>query len=71
MSAALLAQHPISKVEKWTDKVVQNNLPTKLERRLDEVGWAPSVTSALALAKQHKRPLFIFQFDGDIGKGRC
>ena len=69
-SAGLLAQHPLSKVEKWTDKRVRDNLPTKTDRRLEEVGWA-DVLEAKALSKRHNRPLFLFEFDGDIGSGRC
>lgn len=53
------------------DRRVSEWQPTPQERRLDEIGWAPSVTAALGLAKQHDRPVFLFVHEGLIATGRC
>jgi len=53
------------------DRQVLEWQPTPQERRLDEIGWAPSVTAALRLAKQHDRPVFLFVHEGLMATGRC
>jgi RNA polymerase sigma factor (sigma-70 family) len=55
----------------WVDRQVVDWQPTPEERRLDEIGWAPSVAAALRLAKQHDRPVFLFVHEGLIATGRC
>jgi hypothetical protein len=41
------------------------------ERRFDQIGWAADVRSALRLATEHNRPLFLFTMDGRVNTGRC
>ena len=45
--------------------------PRPNERRMDQVGWAGSLTEALQLSKESGRPVFLFTYDGDISTGRC
>jgi hypothetical protein len=45
--------------------------PTRDERKLDLVGWAPDILAAEKLARANNRPIFLFTYDGDIGTGRC
>jgi len=45
--------------------------PTRDERKLDLVGWAPDILAAEKLARTGNRPVFLFTYDGDIGTGRC
>jgi hypothetical protein len=46
-------------------------LPSRAERRFDEIGWARNIREAERLAKQHNRPIFLFTYDGNIDTGRC
>ena len=46
------------------DKRVQAWQPTSKERRLDDIGWAKDIRDALRLAKQHRRPIFLFTYSG-------
>ncbi len=45
--------------------------PTPDERKIDRIGWARDVRSALRLARQHGRPVFLFTMDGRFSIGRC
>jgi RNA polymerase sigma factor (sigma-70 family) len=45
--------------------------PTPAERRIDAIGWAPSIPEALKLARTHNRPVFLFAHEGNITTGRC
>jgi hypothetical protein len=45
--------------------------PTTDERRIDQIGWAPDIRSALRLAREHGRPVFLFTMDGRFSIGRC
>jgi len=45
--------------------------PTRDDRKLDLVGWAPDILAAEKLARTSNRPVFLFTYDGDIGTGRC
>jgi hypothetical protein len=53
------------------EKKVHNLQPSRSEKRFDEIGWAPSVLAAEALAREHNRPVFLFTYDGNIDTGRC
>jgi hypothetical protein len=61
------AENDFSSIEKQ----IQALQPTSQEKRFDEIGWAPDIRSALNLAKQHRRPVFLFTHDGRINTGRC
>lgn len=46
------------------DQRVQAWQPTRDERRLDEVGCAEDIRDALRLAREHRRPIFLFTYSG-------
>ena len=45
--------------------------PTAAERRIDQIGWARDIRSALRLGREHGRPVFLFTMDGRFSIGRC
>ena len=53
------------------EKRVRELQPTRAERKIDEIGWAPSILEAERLARLHHRPVFLFTHDGRINTGRC
>jgi hypothetical protein len=55
----------------WVDERVAALQPTADERRIDQIGWAPDLRSALRLAREHGRPVFLFTMDGRFSIGRC
>ncbi len=54
--AALVAQ----RVQDWQ--------PVKEERLLDQVGWASDLVEARRLAEKHRRPLFLFTYNGSTSR---
>jgi hypothetical protein len=57
----------VTRVERW----VHDLQPSREERKLDLVGWAPDILVAEKLARTANRPIFLFTYDGSIGTGRC
>jgi hypothetical protein len=55
----------------WVDERVTTLQPTADERRIDRIGWAQEIRTALSLAREHSRPVFLFTMDGRFGIGRC
>jgi hypothetical protein len=55
----------------WVDERVASLQPTADERRIDQVGWARDIGSALRLGREHGRPVFLFTMDGRFSIGRC
>ena len=55
----------------WVDKRVAGIQPTPDERKIDRIGWAQDIRTALALGKANDRPVFLFTHDGRMGTGRC
>lgn len=53
------------------EKRVSLSGPAATERRMDDIGWAKDIRDALRLAKEHKRPVFLFTHDGRMAAGRC
>ena len=53
------------------EKTVREIQPSRDEKRFDEIGWAPSILAAEALAKKTNRPMFLFTYNGKIDTGRC
>ena len=45
--------------------------PTANERRIDQIGWARDIRTALRLGRAHGRPVFRFTMDGRFSIGRC
>jgi hypothetical protein len=56
---------------RWVKQRVEDWQPTEAERKVDLIGWADGLVPAVRLAREHKRPVFIFTLDGELGKGRC
>jgi hypothetical protein len=50
---------------------VRKVLPTRAEKRFDEIGWAPSIIAGEAIAAKLNRPMFLFTYNGKIDTGRC
>jgi len=65
-----LAERTTSWSNRSEDQVTNYSLRAR-EKRFDEIGWAPSILAAEALAKQHNRAVFLFTYDGKIDTGRC
>jgi len=55
----------------WIDRRIEAWQPTKDERRFDDIAWATDLRTAMKLAKQHNRPVFLFTHDGHMAIGRC
>jgi len=55
----------------WVEKRVQEWQSTPDERRVDEIGWARDIRDAERLARESKRPIFLFSHDGHLDVGRC
>jgi hypothetical protein len=55
----------------WVDQRVREWQPTPRERRWESIGWAQDLRSAEKLAREHRRPVFLFTLDGRMGVGRC
>jgi hypothetical protein len=53
------------------EKRVHELLPSREEKRIDEIGWAKDIRTAVRLAKEQGRPVFLFTHDGRINTGRC
>jgi hypothetical protein len=58
-------------VAAWVRQRVADWQPTAEDRRFDEIAWAPDIRKALALGKEHHRPIFLFTHDGRMAVGRC
>ena len=53
------------------EKRIALSAPAAGERRLDDIGWVADVRTALRLAREHGRPVFLFTHDGRMAAGRC
>jgi hypothetical protein len=53
------------------EKKVREIQPSRDEKRFDEIGWAPSILAAEAIARKTNRPMFLFTYNGKIDTGRC
>ena len=60
-----------SKLVEFATKRARQVQPVARERRIDEIGWAQSLTAAKMLAAVEKRPVFLFTHDGKVSTGRC
>jgi len=71
-AGVLLASMPNDKnLAAWVEKRVRDLQPSRDERRLDEIGWAHGILEAEKVARQNRRPVFLFTYDGNIETGRC
>lgn len=48
----------------WVDERVEAWRLTPEERSFDRIGWARDLREALRLGKEHRRPVFLFTYDG-------
>jgi hypothetical protein len=56
----------------WVEQRIRDWQPTPDERRIDQIGWAKDICDAETLSKIHKRPVFLFTYDGrDMATQRC
>jgi hypothetical protein len=55
----------------WVEKRVDEWQAKPSERKFDQIGWLRDIRAALALGKQHNRPIFLFTHDGHMAIGRC
>jgi hypothetical protein len=53
------------------DRRVADWQPTSDEKRFDQIGWCTSLLEAEKLAREHRRPIFLFTHDGRMNVGRC
>jgi len=66
-SAEVSDKYLVSWVEQRAEK-----LETRFSNRpMDQIGWAESLGRALAVAKEHNRPVFLFTLEGHMNTGRC
>jgi hypothetical protein len=59
------------KLVETVETKVREIQPSRDEKRFDEIGWAPSILAAEALARKTNRPMFLFTYNGKIDTGRC
>jgi hypothetical protein len=59
------------KLVESVEKKVREIQPSRDEKRFDEIGWAPTILAAEALARKTNRPVFLFTYNGKIDTGRC
>lgn len=55
----------------WIESRVEALQPTAEERAIDRIGWANDIRTALRLAREGGRPVFLFTMDGRFSIGRC
>jgi hypothetical protein len=55
----------------WVERRIEELQPTAGERAIDRIGWAIDLRSALRLARESGRPVFLFTMDGRFSIGRC
>lgn len=58
-------------VATWVRARIKALQPTPEEKRFDTIGWARGIVQAEGLARQYKRPVFLFAYNGNIDTGRC
>jgi hypothetical protein len=55
-----------ARIDQW----VQNWQPTETDRKFEQIGWAKDIPTAIRLAKQSGRPVFVFTHKGQVNLGR-
>ena len=70
-SAAEEKTEPFKDLQTRIDRQVADWQPTADEKRFDQVGWCTSLLEAEKLAREHRRPIFLFTHDGRMNVGRC
>ena len=67
----MAATNPANKLLLEVEQKVHDAMPTKAEKRFDEIGWAADIREAERLARRYRRPILLFTHDGRINTGRC
>ena len=55
---------PDRDVKDWVRRRVADWQPTADERRFDDIAWVADIRTAVKLAKDHDRPVFLFTYSG-------
>jgi hypothetical protein len=63
--------NPLMELCARVDRTVAEWQPAADEKRFDQIGWCTSLLQAEKLAREHRRPIFLFTHDGRISLGRC
>ena len=66
LGAVALQADESSRIDRW----VQDWQPTETDRKFEQIGWVKDIPSAMKLAKQHGRPVFVFTHKGQVNLGR-
>ena len=61
----------VQELQARIDRQITDWEPTADEKRFDQIGWCTSLLEAEKLARQHRRPIFLFTHDGRMNVGRC
>jgi hypothetical protein len=71
LAGLVAAEEKTAEFLRHIDKRVAAFQPTKADRRFDDIAWTKDIRTALSLAKEHQRPVFLFTHDGHMHVGRC
>jgi len=66
LGAAALQADESARIDRW----VQDWQPTETDRKFEQIGWVKDIPSAMKLARQHGRPVFVFTHKGQVNLGR-
>ena len=66
LGAAAFQADESARIDRW----VQDWQPTETDRKFEQIGWVKDIPSAMKLAKQHGRPVFVFTHKGQVNLGR-
>jgi adenylate kinase len=58
-------------VEATVKRRVRDWQPTRDERSLDQIGWASDLAKAQQAAQKHRRPLFVFTYNGSATRANA
>jgi len=62
---------PKDQVQQKIDDQITAWWPKPTEKQFDQIGWVPDIRTAIRLAGEHNRPVFLFTMDGRVNLGRC
>lgn len=62
---------PNDQIQQKVDDQIIAWWPKPAEKQFDQIGWVPDIRTAIRLAGEHNRPVFLFTMDGRVNLGRC
>lgn len=68
--AGLQGVAPFDRVRAAVESKIDAWRSTARERAIRDIGWAPDLDTAFALARANERPVFVVTGDGDLCSGR-